>query len=198
MATRSAFGFKIHTGWAMLVAVTGQPDRIEVLIRLRIELLPSDGPIPRFVYHEAAQLPLSQAATLVKRAEEASQKSARLALKAALDELDAPGASVEVCGVLAGSTVVPDDLSQILRSHPLIHAAEGALFVQAIVSACKSRGIIVTSTQDRTVWPRAAAAWGVSEPSLRKKIDDLRKSIGPPWSVDHKLATAIALLALKV
>jgi hypothetical protein len=197
MAVRAALGVKLHTGWAMLVAVTGQPSEIQVLFRGRIELLPPDESVPRFVYHEAAELPFSQATALVKRAREASQKTARLAIKDALRDLDSRGAKASVCGVLSGTTPVPDDLSRILRSHPLIHAAEGALFQQAIVSACESCGLTVTAAREREVWSRAAAAWGLAEAGLRKEMDALRKSVGAPWSADHKTSTALALLALK-
>jgi len=196
MAVRAALGFKLHTGWAMLVAVTGQPGELQVLFRGRMELLPPDESVPRFVYHEAAEMPLARATALVKRAREASQKVARLALKDTLRDLESRGAKAAVCGVLAGSTPVPDDLFRILRSHPLIHAAEGALFLQAIVSACESCGLTVTAVREREVWARAAAAWGLIEPELRKEMDALRKAVGAPWSADHKTAAAVALLAL--
>jgi hypothetical protein len=197
MATPTALGFKLHTGWAMLVAVAGQPGEIQVLFRGRVELLPLDESVPRFVYHEAAELPLSRASALVKRAREASQKAAQLAIKNVLRDLDSRGATADACGVLSGSTAVSDDLPRILRSHPLIHAAEGALFQQAIVSAGESCGLPVMTVREREVWSRNAAAWGRAEPELRKEIDGLRKSAGAPWSADHKAATAIALLALK-
>ena len=197
MAVRASLGFKLHTGWAMLVAVAGQPGEIQVLFRGRIELLPTDEPVPRFVYHEAAELPLARATALVKRAQEASQKAARLAIQNILRDLESRGAKADVCGVPCGSIPVPDDLSRILRSHPLIHTAEGALFRQAIVSACESCGLTVTATREREVWSRAAAGWSIGEPALRKEIDALRKVSGAPWNADHKTAAAVALLALK-
>jgi hypothetical protein len=197
MATRAALGCKLHTGWAMLVALAGQPAEIRVLFRGRIELLPLDESVPRFVYHAAVELSLPHATALVERAREASQKAARLAIKNVLRELDSRGARANVCGVLSGSTPVPDDLPRILRSHPLIHAAEGALFQQAIVAACESCGLSVTAAREREVWSRAAAAWGLAEPDLRKEVDAVRASLGAPWSADHKAAAGIALLALK-
>jgi hypothetical protein len=197
MAGRAALGCKLHTGWAMLVAVAGQPGEIEVLFRGRIELLPPDKSVPRFVYHEAAELPVSQATALVKRVREASQKAARLAIKEVLRDLNSQGVKLAACGVLSGSTPVPDDLPRILRSHPLIHAAEGALFQQAIVSACESCGLAVTATREREIWSRASAAWGLAEAGLRKEMDALRKSVGAPWGAEHKTAAAIALLALR-
>jgi hypothetical protein len=194
---RAALGCKLHTGWAMLAALTGQPGEIQVLLRRRVELLPLDGSVPRFVYHQAAELSLPQATALVNRARDAARKAARLAVEDALHELDSLGAKAAVCGVLGGSAAVPDDLSRILRSHPLIHAAEGALFQEAVVSACESCGLAVTTAREREVWPRAATAWGLDEPVLRKKVDAVRTAVGAPWSADLKTATAVALLALK-
>ena len=197
MTQRAALGCKLHTGWAVLVAVAGDPGTIRVLLRRRVELLPPNCSIPRFVYHEASEMPLTQATELVERGTKASQEAARTAVEEAVGELSSRGVRIDVCGVLSGSTVVPNDLAAILRAHPLIHAAEGALFQDAIVSACGSRGLTAVLSREREVWERAAAAWDITEPGLRKTVDGLRKSLGTPWSADYKTATAIALLALK-
>ena len=197
MSQRAALGFKLHTGWAALVAVSGRPGKIALLLRRRIELLPADGSIPRFVYHKASEMPLAQAAELVMRATKASAGAAKLALDETLSELASREIQVDVCGVLAGSRSAPDDLGAILRSHPLIHTAEGALFQDAIVSAGKSCNLAVVLARDREVWASVAATLGVAESAMRKEVDGLRKALGPPWSADHKAATAIALLALK-
>jgi hypothetical protein len=197
MTQRAALGFKLHTGWGVLVAVTGHPSEIQVLLRRRVELLPPNSSIPRFVYHVASEMPLTEATKLVKLGTKAAWEAARLAVKDAMEELSSRGVRVDVCGVLSGSTVVPNDLAAILRSHPLIHAAEGALFQNAIASACEGRELPVVLSRESEVWVRAAATWNIAEPTLRQSVDALRKSLGPPWSADHKSATAMALLALK-
>ena len=179
------------------MAVAGSPDDIQVLNRQRIELLAPNSQISRFVYHTASEMPLAQAAELVKRAREASFEAASLAVKNTVEDLNARGIKIDVCGVLSGSTIVPDDLAAILRSHPMIHSAEGALFQNAIVSACESLRLKIVSSREREVWVRAAAAWDIAEPRLRKNVEGLRKSLGAPWSADHKVSTAVALLALK-
>ncbi|SRR5258708_7143621 len=197
MPTRAALGCKLHTGWAMLVAVTGGPSGIQVLLRRRIELLPPDNSIPRFVYHQAAEMPAGQAAELVRRGRTAALESASVAIGDAVEKLRSQGIRIDACGILAGSAIPPDDLAAILRSHPLIHAAEGALFQNAIVSACESHGLKVVVSCEREIWARAAAAWDSTEPGLRNNVDALREALGAPWGADQKNATAIALLALK-
>jgi len=197
MTQRAALGFKLHTGWAVLVATAGDPEKIQVILRRRVELLPLNCSTPRFVYHAASEMPLTRATELVERGTKASLEAASLAVKGAVEELSSRGVRVEVCGILSGSAVVPDDLTAILRSHPMIHSAEGVLFQNAIISACEGSGMRVILSREREVWARAAASWQMTESGLRKKVDGLRKSLGPPWSADHKSATAIALLALK-
>jgi hypothetical protein len=196
MPTRAALGFKLHTGWAILVAVTGSPSRFEILLRRRIELLPSGDAIPRFMYHRAAEISLTLAARLIQQAEVAAHDAALLAVSEALDHLRALNFVVKSSGIAASSKPVPTDLAAILRSHPMIHTAEAALFQRALVSACETCGLAVTSAREREIWAQTARADGSNEAALRKRVDDLRKSVGAPWGSDQKTATAYGLFAL--
>lgn len=196
MASRAALGFRLHTGWAALVAVAGVPGKLEVLLRRRIELLPSDS-IPRFVYHAAAELPRSQADELVQKAQIASREAARSAVGDVLEHLQSLGISVKAAGIHCGTRPVPKDLSIVLRSHPMIHTAEGALFGEAVITACEALRLAVVSVRERDVWLSAAKAWRLEEGQLRQQIDGLRKSVGAPWATDQKMAAALGLLALR-
>ena len=75
-------------------------------------------------------------------------------------------------------------MERILASHALLHAAEGALFERALVAAAAEIGIPAR----------------VSDPDMLEvgdALDALRKTLGPPWQKDHKLAAAAALAALR-
>ena len=196
MAAVAALGFRVHTGWATLVAIRGEPGRLEVLLRRRIELLPPGDSVLRFVYHHASELPASQANHFVQQAEPVSQESSRIAVKEALHDLRSRGFVVQAAGIPAGSKPLPNDLSAVVRSHPLIHAAEAALFRHAVECACRSCELTVISVREREVWPDAASAWGLKEATLRKQVDGLRRSLGAPWGTDQKTAAAFALRAL--
>jgi len=197
MAALVALGFKMHTGWAALVAVAGGPGRLEVLLRRRVELLPAGEFVTRFVYHQASELPAAQAAELVQRAEAASQGAARIAVTDVLVYLRSLDREVKAAGIPSGSRPVPRELSSVLKSHPLIHTAEGALFQKAVGSACRDCGLAVISIGEREAWVNAATKWGLKEAALRKQVDALRVSVGAPWGADQKTATAFALLALR-
>lgn len=197
MAAPAALGFRLHTGWAALVAVRGVPGKFQVLLRRRIDLLPPGDSVPRFIYHKAAELSPSQAAGLVRRAEGASQESARTAVKDVLDHLQSLAVVVKAAGIPCGSKPVPEDLSAVLRSHPMIHTAEGALFQRAVISACQDCSLAVISAREKEVWLNAASSWSLKETELRRQVDGLRKSVGAPWGTDQKTAMAFALLALR-
>lgn len=196
MSTPAALGFRLHTGWAVVVAVAGVPGKFQVLLRRRIELLPPGDSVPRFVYHKAAELPPSQAAELVERAETISHETARIAMKEVLGHLRPLDVVVKAAGIPCGSRPTPKDLPAVLRSHPLIHTAEAALFQRAITAACENCGLTVLLAREREIWLNAASTWRLKEGALRKQVDGLRKSVGAPWGSDQKLATAFALLAL--
>lgn len=196
MPTPAALGFKLHTGWAMLVALTGTTAKFEILLRRRIELLPSGDVIPRFMYHRAAEISLAHATRLIQQAEVAAIDAARLAVSEALDHLRALVVTTKAAGIASGSKPVSTDLAAVLRSHPMIHTAEAALFQRALALACGKNGLSVASAREREIWAQAAKASGSKEALLRKRVEALRKSVGAPWGSDQKTATAYALLAL--
>ena len=181
----TALGFRLHTGWAAMVAVS--PD-YKVYLRRRVELL--DGSVPRFVYHSAAEMALADAVRLIRSAEEIASAHAQSAMKDTIEHLQAANLVVTACGVAVGSTKLPVDLSAILRSHALIHAGEGALFQKAVIGAAEQQGFAVAAVREKGLWAGAG-------PELRARIEAMRKEFGPPWTMDHKIAAAVALAALK-
>ncbi len=197
MAAPAALGFKLHTGWAVLVAASGAPGKFEVLLRRRVELLPPGDAIPRFVFHKAAERPLVQAADLIARAEAASREAARNAVKDILHTLASLDVVAKAAGISEGGNEQPKELSAVLRSHPAIHTAEAALFRESLASACEDCGLNVISSLDRDVWTNAATAWQLKEAVLKKQVNGLRTSVGAPWGADQKTAMAFALIALR-
>ena len=195
--SEAALGFSLHTGWAAAIAVTDDGDGIDVVLRRRLELLPSAASLPRFVYHRAAELDLAEAEKLIQSALAAARAAARNAIEEALHATSAGGWKIRVAGIPTGSTAVPNELPRILAAHTLIHAAEGQLFQDALAEACETCGLRHFSVRQRDLWTKAAEASGMDEKRLRANIDGLRKTAGPPWSADQKIATAAALFALR-
>jgi hypothetical protein len=168
-----------HTGWVAVVVVRGSAVAPELLARERVELL--DGTeLPGHAYHTAQQEGLSvrEASALVERVEHVATTAAVAAMQSLVAEH-----GVDTVAVVGKPRRLPDDLEQILASHPLLHAAEGALFERALVEASAEIGL------------RAF----LSDPAslvISDQLDGLRATVGAPWQKDHKLAAAAALAAL--
>lgn len=84
-----------------------------------------------------------------------------------------------------------------MRSHALIHAAEGLLFREAIARAAVACGLEVHAMQESDLLEVAAKAWHARPDSIRKWLAELRRTVGAPWTTDEKLATLAGLLALR-
>jgi hypothetical protein len=194
---RVALGFKPHTGWAVVVALTGTPDGPTILLRRRIALVPEDDSIPKHMYHAAQELGTIEGAKVVARATVACEKVAFDAVRAIVRDLRTQGKSVVCAGIATGSGKAPAELAAILRAHTLVHSAEGAFFVRMLAQACAALKLEVIAAREREVWDEAAAAWGLAPANLRSSIDGVRAVAGAPWSIDQKVASAVALLALR-
>jgi hypothetical protein len=191
----AALGCRAHTGWAALVVVAGGVERPEVLLRTRAELRDPRGRVRRNAYHAARGLEAAAAAELVEAAERIAVEQAAAALERLLARAQEEGAAVRACAVVVGaSTQAP--LEAILRSHALVHAAEGRLYQRALLQGAESRGLPAVPIPKQSIWEGAETALGVDRDALRQWIDELRRDVGPPWAEDQKLAALAAWIAL--
>jgi hypothetical protein len=81
-------------------------------------------------------------------------------------------AAVVLAGVVGGAARMPSDLASILRSHTLVHAAEGDLFRNALVEASKEAGLKVIAVPSRVLLGEAAAALRFAETDLSRRVAD--------------------------
>jgi hypothetical protein len=190
---QGALGFSLHTGWAAVVAIIRGGDGIEAVFRRRMDLMPVPNSDSRFVYHRAAEVSLEEAAVLVQEARAVIREAARRAIR---EMLASAKLEIRAAGVPAAMKTQPKDLSKILASHALIHAAEGQLFRDAVLEGCRSNGVAAVCMGTRELWPKAAEVSGIEEVRLRGIVDAMGKTIGPPWTADQKIATAAGLVAL--
>jgi len=134
-ASAAAIGFSVHTGWAASVSVAGPLRAPRIVDRRRIQLSDSDDTVRAEVYHRAAQLSGTAAATFVREAEDAAARRARAAVESLRDSQPLFAAGILMS---AGAGKLPPDLAAILRSHPLIHTAEGVLYREALATAAEA------------------------------------------------------------
>jgi hypothetical protein len=176
-ADRVALGVAPRSSAAVLVALTAPPD-VRLLARTHVVLVGDD--LPAQAYHAAAGLPLPQADRLVQRwAEEATAS-----VQASIVELVERSRVVAV-GIAAAVRPVPA-LDVVLRSHPLLHMAEGQLSREAVAEAAARLGLPVHYLD-----PKAR-----HDPAAVERTVALGRAAGPPWRKEHRMAALAALGAL--
>jgi len=183
---RIALGFRAHSGWAALVAVSGTIAAPRVLERRRIVIADPEIPGSKQPYHAAAGLPFDQAGTLVGDAIESSRALALEAISATVKSFRSQGHEVAGCGVLLGSGKALPELQKVLASHALIHTAEGEMFREVLVWAARECRLPVTGVPEKSL-----------DTASLHSIGSLGRLIGPPWTQDQKHATLAALMALE-
>jgi hypothetical protein len=161
----------------VVVALTAPPD-VRLLARTHVDLVGDD--LPAQAFHAAADLPPSQADRLVQRWAVAATTS----VQACIAEL-AERRRVVAVGIAAIVRPVPA-LDVVLRSHPLLHMAEGQLSREAVAEAAARLELPVHYLDPKGRHDPAAEEWAVA----------LGRAAGPPWRKEHRMAALAALHAL--
>jgi hypothetical protein len=193
---RAALGFHMHSGWGVLVAVSQDSNSVTLLDRRRIVVADPEVPGAIQPYHFAVQLESAAQENHLAHCAASSSRLAATAIAEVIKELD--GRHYEVVGaaiLLASGRALPP-LAKILAAHPLIHTAEGEFFRDAAHSACEDLQIPVTPIRVRELDARAKVAFANGAGQVQSSIDGLGRTVGPPWTSDHKTAALAAALLL--
>ena len=195
-ATLAALGLRVHSGWAAVVAVTGDLNSPAVLHRARLKFADPKLAGSKQPYHAAEKLDLKQAEKLLQRCSESSSLLAKKTLGDVVDDVERRGAKVSVGGVLLSSGRPLGTLAATLASHALIHTAEGEFFRTAVIDACKHHRLQVIAVKERELLDRFHQELHLPQAALDQHLAAVGKAIGPPWREDQKLAMLVGWLAL--
>ena len=169
-------GVSDHGGWAILVTVGSDGTLRD---RRRVKLV--DDALPAIPHHHEAQLlPIDEGVALVERVRASAERHAALALDALAAAIpDVAGIALRVCPPL------PPTIAQRIADYRARNVADWVMYRNALARAAEARGWFVH--------------WYDAKAVLESAGDrvELRGSIGPPWTKDHKIAMAAALSALE-
>lgn len=192
----AALGFRAHSGWMALVALCVTKGVPSVLVRQRLHLVETFTYRFRQPYHTAERMPADEAQDFISRAESEAQRLASRAIHELKESLLAQGYELKRCGLVLASGRPLPPLPQILASHALIHTAEGELFRRAILDASAHNGLANATIKEREILSEASRVLRIKPNDLTRRIAELGKPLGAPWSQDEKLASLVAWLAL--
>ena len=186
----------MHSGWGVLVAVSGDANSLEVSDRRRIVTADPAVTGAKQPYHFAEGLGLREAERYLADCAAVSERLAFDAIKEVISNLEVRQCPTAGCALLLASGRALPSLLKILASHALIHTAEGEFFRDAVRNACGRLEIPVTAIKKRDLDDRARTVFGNEASRVQYRISSLGSSIGPPWTKDHKTAALAAAIIL--
>jgi hypothetical protein len=177
-------GVSDHGGWAVLVTVALDGTLLD---RRRVELVGES--LPKIPHHsECQRLPLSEAVELVERVRVSAEKHAVLALDAvAITVPHILGIALRKCPKL------PPTTAERIKDYRAQNVADWVMYRKALASAAEARDWPVHWYDPKSVLGAARQALRVE--NLDAHFLQVRKTVGPPWNNDHKLAMAAAIVA---
>jgi hypothetical protein len=191
---RAALGFSPHIGWAAVVAVAGSRTGPTVVGKRRVDMATTFE--TGAVYHAGQKLALADAEALVRSSERTFEAAARATLGALVAELRARGVEPAASAILAGAGRPLPPLETILRSHALVHAAEGELYRRVLARASDACGVPAGLVLARDLAAHVARAARIPEERVVSVLAEIGKASGKPWARDQKEAALAAWLAL--
>jgi hypothetical protein len=177
-------GIADHFGWA--VAVTASADH-EVVDRRRIELV-EDGVTPAPIHYDSKRLDVAETAALVAQVRASIARAAAAALDDLAGALPAPVVSLSL---RAWPPDFPDDIA-VQRKVPYEARADAIMYRQILAELAAARGWDVHLFHAKDVIGQASNLLGERADDV---IEGPRARLGPPWTKDHRIALAAAIVA---
>jgi hypothetical protein len=192
-----AIGFRVHSGWSAVVAVSLEEAGPQVLVRRRANLVETFTYTFRQPYHTAKRMPAGEASAFISKMQAEALRLARETIRSMQAEVEQQGYGLDGCALLLASGKPLPGLEKILASHALIHTADGGLFREAILGASKSCGLPVFAMKERELLDAASTSLRLKKDAIGRRLAALGKGCGAPWSQDEKFAALAAWLSLR-
>jgi hypothetical protein len=194
---QAAIGFRVHSGWAAVVAVCVEKGAPVVLARQRVHLVETFTYEFRQPYHTAEKMLAGQAREFIVRMQAEARQLAYRAIRELESRTQEQGVKLTRCGLLLASGRPLPALEKILASHALIHTADGELFREALLHASARCGLKEFTIKEKELLDRGGQALRAKPNELLRRVTELGRPFGAPWSQDEKFATLVAWLASK-
>lgn len=186
-------GFRVKSGWAMAVLLTGPASAPKVIARRRVELAdPSDREAVQ-PFHAVLDLPKAKASRVVRRLVARVEQFAETSLASVIKSYGAGDHRLIGAGIVVGSTVDPQTIK---NGHIRAHAEEGRLFRVVTQSALKLARLKYSVTLEKELLEKAAQVLCVSERKLKAELTTMGKAVEGSWRAEEKAATLAAWIEL--
>ena len=188
----AAIGFRVKSGWAAWVLLTGPVQAPRILGMGRVEL--SDPSIPESLqpYHAGTGALETDEANVSGRIQ-IVRRSTRESVTKLLQNSRSNEYRIRNAALVVGSTVDPDSIA---NPHIRAHAFEGQLFRTVLQEALSAQGLRCSVVVERRAFSEGAAMLALSEVELRRRLSNLGREQSGPWRSEQKMAALVAWMAL--
>jgi len=189
---KAALGFRVKSGWAAAVLLSGSARSPRVCHSFAIDLCDPKIPATRQPYH-AAMGKLETNAGRVRARLQIVRRITKQSVMKVLADCRAKNLKVRGAGLVVGSQIDPESIA---NPHIRAHALEGQLFPTTLVDALRAKRVRSVVLTERDAYEEAAARLRKSIGEVRRVIQNLGQSVEGPWRAEQKLAALAAWLAL--
>ena len=190
-----ALGFRVKSGWAAVVLLTGTPRSPKVSDASCVQLSDPRLPETRQPYH-AGTGELETDSTTINRRERVVRTISEQTLTKLVTTYRQKGFRIRRAALVVGSKINPDDIA---NPHIRAHALEGRLFRSVVEQSLQAHAIRSEVLLERDAYSSVAAVLKQSGDDLKRTIQNLgpSTSVKGRWRAEQKLAALAALLALR-
>ena len=185
-------GVADHNGWAILVSAAAVSGRPTVIDRRRVRLIETGLPNQPYE-HETRALREDEAEQLLRTVKRSIAECTALAL----DRLSADlRPEYRVSGIAIRHPpldAIPATVGEVHRSYHVLCRADAMMYHAAITAAVRQRGWQLAFHHRGEELVMAAEALQASPADIERMLTDLRKTLKPPWTAEHRLAFAAAI-----
>jgi hypothetical protein len=193
---QAAVGFRVHSGWAALVALSLHEGSPVILLRDRPHMVKTFTYEFRQPYHSAERRPPGEARGVIARARAEARNLAYDAIRSVETSLQKQDYELKRCALVLASGRTLPALPQILASHALIHTADGELFREALLHASVRCGFVTFTVKEKELIETASQALQLTPGEVVGRVAGLGMALGAPWTQDEKLAALAGWLSL--
>jgi hypothetical protein len=190
---QAAIGFRVKSGWATAVLISGPPESPQLLDRRVIDLSDPAVPDSKQPYHAVLELAEKDASKMERHLRGVVERFTSKSVKQLLKKYDDAGHAVAGIGLVVGSLIDP---ATIKNDHIRAHALEGRLFRSAIEEAARACGLGCLVVVERNAFSKGATVLNRSEAELKREITNLGRTASGRWRMDEKTAALAAWMTL--
>jgi len=192
MKPHAALGFRVKSGWAAAVLLTGSARSPQLCDVQRIDLSDPRLPETRQPYH-AGMGRLETDMKKISRRVDVVRRITKKSIAKLLAGYRQQNFTIKRAAFVVGSQIDP---RSVANAHIRAHALEGQLFRSVLQQSLHGHGIRTEVLLEREAYGKAAVELKQSNENLRRMIQNFGRDAKASWRAEQKLAAVAAWVAL--